>query len=130
MPEESAGMGPESKKNFEKQVDEEWKRRAQEEKHKAAEKARAGGGEAARVYPPVDFTNFVAGLGLQAMVALGQMENPVSKKKEVDLDAAQYTIDLMELIKAKTKGNLTREEEQTLTELAFQLKMAFIQAAK
>ncbi|MBI3267506.1 MAG: DUF1844 domain-containing protein [Planctomycetes bacterium] len=113
----------------EKEVDEEWKRRAQEEKAKDAAKARAGAATRPAL-PPVDFTNFVASLGLQAMIGLGEMENPVTKKKEVDLDQAQYTIDMLELLREKTKGNLTPEEEGTLGRLLFQLKMAFVQVAK
>ncbi|MBI5369387.1 MAG: DUF1844 domain-containing protein [Planctomycetes bacterium] len=111
-----------------KQVDEAWKKQAQEEKKKAAERALEE--EAREVLPPASFTSFVGSLGMQAMLALGVMENPITKKTETDLDQAQYTIDLLEVLKQKTRGNLTKEEEEALTSLLFQLKMAFVQAAK
>jgi len=65
----------------------------------------------------------------QAALCLGQMVHPSSGKAEVNLDAAKMFIDHLEIIKEKTRGNLTKDEEKILTSVLTELQMAFVQVA-
>lgn len=75
----------------------------------------------------VNFLNFVTGLGLECLVALGKLENPLTKEKKVDSRQARYIIDTLDMIKGKTKGNLNQEEEKSLDELIVYLKMLYLE---
>ena len=82
----------------------------------------------ARDAPPVDFALFVMMLTNNVMVFLGQVPNPMTQQPQVDLEQAQHTIDILMMLREKTRGNLTDEEENFLQELLPQLQMAFVQA--
>ena len=82
----------------------------------------------AREAPPVDFASFVMMLTNNVMVFLGQVPNPMTQQPQVDLEQAQHTIDILMMLREKTRGNLTDEEENFLQELLPQLQMAFVQA--
>ena len=78
--------------------------------------------------PPVDFASFVMMLTNNIMVFLGQVPNPLTQQPQVDLAQAQHTIDILMMLREKTRGNLTDEEERFLQELLPQLQMAYVQA--
>ena len=78
--------------------------------------------------PPVDFASFVMMLTNNVMVFLGQVPNPLTQQPQVDLAQAQHTIDIIMMLREKTRGNLTPEEERFLQELLPQLQMAYVQA--
>jgi hypothetical protein len=78
--------------------------------------------------PPVDFASFVMMLTNNVMVFLGQAPNPLTQQPQVDLPQAQHTIDIIMMLREKTRGNLTAEEESFLQELLPQLQMAYVQA--
>src|SRR6185295_2312956 len=62
-------------------------------------------------YDPSSFVALATGLGAQAQILLGVIENPITKKKEeVDLERAKNIIELLEMLEEKTQGNLTKEE--------------------
>jgi hypothetical protein len=65
----------------------------------------------------------------QAALCLGQMAHPSTGKAEVNLDAAKMFIDHLEIIREKTRGNLTKDEEKILTSVLSELQMAFVQVA-
>jgi hypothetical protein len=67
---------------------------------------------------------------IPGMMATGKIQNPVTGRTEVNLEIAQYHIDLMQIILDKTKGNRTPEEDSTLEEMLDVLKMTFIEAKK
>ena len=58
---------------------------------------------------PIDFSAFILSLSTTALLQLGVIENPYTKKREKDVAMAKGTIDVLGLIKEKTKGNLTKE---------------------
>ena len=78
--------------------------------------------------PPVDFASFVMMLTNNVMVFLGQVPNPLTQQPQVDLAQARHTIDIIMMLREKTRGNLTAEEERFLQELLPQLQMAYVQA--
>ena len=51
----------------------------------------------------------------QAALCLGQMAHPSTGKAEVNLDAARMFIDHLEIIREKSRGNLSKDEEKILT---------------
>ena len=65
----------------------------------------------------------------QAALCLGQMAHPSTGKAEINLDAARMFIDHLEIIREKTKGNLSKDEEKILTSVLSELQLAFVQVA-
>ena len=82
--------------------------------------------QSAESVPEVNFSALIFSLGTQALMQLGEMEDPVSKKKEQNLPQAKQTIDILEILQEKTKGNLTTEEESLLNNLLYDLRMRFV----
>jgi hypothetical protein len=80
--------------------------------------------------PPLDFVSVVLPFYTQALVKLGQTENPMTQKKEENLELAKRLIDILDLLKEKTKGNLTPEEEKFLSASIDQLKMIYLEKAE
>ena len=79
--------------------------------------------------PPASFTLLVATLATQATCALGQLPDPLSGKTEVRLELAKHVIDTLGVLEAKTKGNLTPDEEQVLESALHQLRMGYVEAS-
>jgi hypothetical protein len=65
----------------------------------------------------------------QAALCLGQMAHPSTGKAEVNLEAAKMFIDHLEIIKEKTRGNLSKDEEKILTSVLSELQLAFVQVS-
>ena len=61
-----------------------------------------------------------------AMQELGKITNPVTGKTERDLDKAQQAIDMLEMLKEKTKGNLSKEMEKTQEMMLSELRLNYI----
>ena len=79
--------------------------------------------------PPADFSIFISGLATEAMIHLGAIENPVTKKKEANLDQARYIIDTLSILQEKTKGNLTDREKKYLDGMLDELKIQYASEA-
>jgi len=82
--------------------------------------ARAGALRAPR------FLDLVQSLQMGAMVGLGMLQGPDGKRPPVDLPAAKDAIDLLGILQEKTKGNLTKEEEEVLREGLYHLRMGYM----
>ncbi|GIX46574.1 MAG: hypothetical protein KatS3mg131_0785 [Candidatus Tectimicrobiota bacterium] len=76
--------------------------------------------------PPANFINFVAMLANNALMFLGQIPDPVTQQRHRDLAQAKHTIDTLLMLRDKTRGNLTAQEEQVLQEVLAQLQMAYV----
>jgi Domain of unknown function (DUF1844) len=74
----------------------------------------------------VDFASFLISLGTQAFMHLGDIPNPLTQKREKDSAAAKQMIDLLGVLEAKTKGNLTGDEERLLRQLLFDLRLRYV----
>lgn len=83
-----------------------------------------------RFIPPLDITSLLVPFYTQALVKLGEINDPLSGKAEIDLEYARRLIDLIDLFKEKTKGNLTGEEENFLDTILYQLKRTFVEKSK
>ena len=124
-----------------KRVDESWKEQAEREKQTAASapaqpagrSAPAGGPQAAPEAAPeteestqARFDVFLSGLAMEALIALGDMAHPVTRKQAANLPHAKYLIDLIGILEEKTKGNLSADEEKLLTDALYQLRMRYL----
>lgn len=76
--------------------------------------------------PEIDFSTFVFSLSTSALFHFGDFPDPVTKSVEKNLPAAKQTIDILGLLKEKTRGNLAQEEEQLLDNLLFELRMRYV----
>jgi hypothetical protein len=75
----------------------------------------------------VSFSTFVLGLASTALIHLGEAPNPETGGPAVNLVLARQTLDLIELLRQKTKGNLTAEEEQLFASLLTDLRLRYVQ---
>jgi hypothetical protein len=79
----------------------------------------------------IDFYTFVFSLGSSAFIHLGDAPHPESGQPVApDLALAQQTIDLLAMLKEKTRGNLTAEEEKFLDHLLLDLRLRFVEKSK
>ncbi len=76
--------------------------------------------------PPLDFSSLIFPFYTQALMKLGLMENPQTNQMEENLDYARRLIDLLDLLKDRTKRNLQPEEENFLEAVLSQLKMHYL----
>ncbi|HEY4706660.1 MAG TPA: DUF1844 domain-containing protein [Thermodesulfobacteriota bacterium] len=76
--------------------------------------------------PPLDFSAFILSLSTSVLMNLGLVENPVTKQKEKEPEVAKQTIDLISLLKDKTKGNLTEEESKLIEDVLHELRLWYI----
>jgi hypothetical protein len=74
---------------------------------------------------PAPFSTFVMGLASAALIEMGVIEDPVSKKKRTNRDHARQHIELLTMLQEKTKGNLTAEEKILLDQAVTDLKLQF-----
>lgn len=78
----------------------------------------------------LDFTTFVLSISSAAFMGLGLTPRPGEQSAEVDLELARQNIDLLQLIKDKTRNNLTPEEQRLLDSLLYETRMRFVEVQK
>lgn len=72
------------------------------------------------------FSSLVLSLSTSVMYHFGDFPDPVTKKAEKNLTAAKQTIDILGMLKEKTKGNLDADEQSILDSILFELRMRFV----
>jgi hypothetical protein len=75
------------------------------------------------------FIAFVMMHAQQASLFLGQIPHPQTGKAETNLEAAKMFIDQLEMIREKTRGNLTQDESGILTHVLSDLQLAFVKVS-
>ena len=80
--------------------------------------------------PEVTFTTFMVGLSTQALAALGEISDPVSGARSKDLHAAQQLIDIIGMLREKTRGNLDSDEDGLIEAILFDLRMKYVELAR
>jgi hypothetical protein len=73
------------------------------------------------------FIEFVMLQAQQAALCLGRIPHPTTGDTNINLDAARMFIDHLELVREKTRGNLSKEEEAILSNILSELQMTFVQ---
>jgi len=78
--------------------------------------------------PEINFISFIFSLSTSVLIQLGAIQDPITQKESKNLPLAKQTIDLLGMLKEKTKGNLTPEEEKFIEDVLFDLKMMYVKA--
>ena len=78
----------------------------------------------------IDFSTFIMSLTSSAFYHLGDMPDPSTGKKEVNLPAVQQTIDMLIMLREKTKGNLKEDEEKLVEQLIYELQVKYVAKTK
>jgi hypothetical protein len=76
--------------------------------------------------PPATFEFLAHTLFTQALMALGRIPNPITKKAHRNLSTARHFIDTLAMLEQKTAGNLSADEQRMLEEIQHQLRMMFM----
>ncbi len=126
---------PESAEPIRKKVDEDWKAQVERERRTSganprpapsAQREASASQRGGQPPPSMDFSTFVSSLAMQALVALGELPTPGTHQARLDLEQARYLIDLLGVLEAKTRGNLTPEESSLLENQLYDLRMKYV----
>jgi hypothetical protein len=82
------------------------------------------------VEAPITFSTFLLGLSTQVLLHLGEIPNPISKKVERDLAAAKEVIDILGILREKTRNNLEADEQTLLDSVLYDLRMRYVELAR
>ena len=74
----------------------------------------------------IDFSAFVLSLATTAMSHLGEVPDPATGKNETSLEGAKEIIEILCMLKDKTRGNLTYEENRMLEHFLYELRMKYL----
>jgi hypothetical protein len=85
---------------------------------------------AAASLPQIDFGMFIMSLASSVLVHLGEIEHPETSERHGNLPLAKQTIDILGMLREKTRGNLTEEETQLLDHLLYDLRLKYVDASK
>jgi hypothetical protein len=80
--------------------------------------------------PELTFAAFLWSLSEQALAALGEIADPMSGKVTHDLTLAQQMIDIIIMLRDKTRGNLDPHEQALLKEILSSLQMKYVELAR
>ena len=78
--------------------------------------------------PPAEFSGFVVSLAQAAMMQLGEIPDPVSGQSLRNIAQAKYSIDLIDMLVEKTKGNLTEDESRLIFQVQKDLKLKYVRS--
>lgn len=80
--------------------------------------------------PPVDFTTFILSLASTALIQMGEAPDPDTGEHVKQLELARETINLLGMLREKTRGNLTDEETRFFDALLYDLRVRYVEATK
>ena len=78
----------------------------------------------------IQFVQLIFSLKTSAIIQLGKIANPLTGNIDRDLNEAKYTIGMLNMLKEKTKNNLTPDEEKMVNDAIFELQMNYIDEVK
>jgi hypothetical protein len=85
--------------------------------------------DANMLFNELGFSTFILSLSTSALVQLSELPDPITNKKQMNLSLARQTISVIELLKEKTKGNLTGDEERLIETVLYDLRLKYVKAA-
>jgi len=77
-------------------------------------------------FPEASLVRHVFDLAQQVAIALGEVENPITRSRAPNLPAARYLIDVVAMLEEKTRGNRDEEEDTYITQVLPALKMGYV----
>lgn len=78
------------------------------------------------ILPEVSFTTFILSLASSGLVQLGEVPDPATGQTQENLLVAKHTIDVLSMLRAKTKACLEEEESKLLDALLYELRMKYV----
>jgi hypothetical protein len=90
----------------------------------------AAGPQSGEPPPELTFAAFLWSLSEQALAALGEVPDPSSGRVSRDLIMAQQMIDIIQMLRDKTRGNLDQHEQVLLKEILSSLQMKYVELAR
>lgn len=78
----------------------------------------------------IDFPSFLLSMATSAMVHMGEVADPATGRPAENLPAARQTIDILTILREKTRGNLSAEEQRLLDGLLYELRLKFLNKSK
>ncbi|MDO5484055.1 MAG: DUF1844 domain-containing protein [Desulfovibrionaceae bacterium] len=76
--------------------------------------------------PEVTFSTLILSLASAALVQLGEVPDPETGRVEQDVALARHNIDVLEMLRQKTEGNLVDEEKKLLDGILYELRMKYV----
>ena len=73
----------------------------------------------------VQYNAFIVSLASTAFIHLGELADPVTGKKEINLDGARQMIDILDMLREKTRGNLDPAELELTNGVLYELKLKY-----
>ena len=80
--------------------------------------------------PPIDFTTFVLSFASTALIQMGAAPDPDSGQLKPEPELARETIDLLGMLREKTRGNLTDDEQKFFDALLYDLRVRFVEITR
>jgi hypothetical protein len=80
----------------------------------------------AQAMPQVSFSTFILSLASTALVQLGEVPNPESGQIEQNLALGKHTIDVLDMLRSKTKAGLDNEEQRLIDGILYELRMKYV----
>lgn len=113
-------------------VDSDWKAQARAEKERLAEQVekKQEEAEAGRQLPPADFQTLMSSIVTQALLYMGAIPDPMTGQRIAHVELAKHHIDLLAVLKEKTAGNLSEEEESMINQTLEELNTNYVQLQK
>jgi hypothetical protein len=101
-----------------------------EEPRTAGEKRVEAQNESGEDLPGLNFSTFVISLSTQALMHLGEVPDPITGKVASDFPVAKQMIDIIGMLREKTRGNLDAGEQQLMEDVLYDLRMRYVEAVK
>ena len=79
--------------------------------------------------PPLSFSSFIFSLGTSALMLMGEKLSPEQPSTSVNLIQAKEIVDILSILEAKTRGNLTAEEGAVMKDMLYTLRMKYVEAS-
>ena len=136
MNEEEKGFVIKDRRSFDekgelKDIEAEKDKKAEGEKKEAEPKKEAPGDETERTpLPEVNFSTLIFSLSSSALFHFGEIADPQTGEKKKDLPLAKHAVDTIAMLKEKTKGNLTEEEQKFIDSVLNDLQWRYVKAAE
>lgn len=104
--------------------------RPEAEEPRAAEKRSEAQKDSSDDLPELNFSTFVISLSTQALMHLGEIPDPITGKVASDFPVAKQMIDIIGMLREKSRGNLDPGEHQLMEDVLYDLRMRYVEAVK
>ena len=130
MVEEEKGFVIKDRRSFDEQGDLKDQESGDEKKKEEPKENTAKEEPKRPILPEVNFTSLIFSLSSSALFHFGDIADPQTGEKKKDLPLAKHAVDTISMLKEKTEGNLTKEEQTFITSVLTDLQWRYVKAAK